>query len=243
MSRIPRIYLDLPSLEESQSCLLDKKNSHHLAQVLRLKEDSQVEVFNGDGKNYSASISVDGKTVKLNINSISTNERESSLNITSAQAISSASKMDYSIQKAVELGSKAILPVISTQSKFKLAGARLEKKLHHWQEVIISASQQCGRSVITKLHDPVSIDQLIQNYTDFDRKLILNPGHCRRFKQSDTEGKILLLAGPESGFTPAEVKSLNAGGFEEICLGKRIIRTEAALLVALGVLQYLGKDI
>jgi 16S rRNA (uracil1498-N3)-methyltransferase len=157
--------------------------------------------------------------------------------------MSSGERMDYSLQKATELGVAAIQPLATERSVVKLAGERAEKRLQHWQNVVVAACEQCGRNRVP----PVAPVQKLYAYlAEVDRKqrlLMLTPEGPTPLKQAAPESAVVLLVGAEGGLAPAEQEAARASGFEAVSLGPRVLRTETAPVAALAVLQALWGDL
>lgn len=144
--------------------------------------------------------------------------------------------MDYAIQKAVELGVKRIMPVVTERCNVQLSGDRAEKRINHWQGVIISACEQSGRSYLPELLPITSIDSALENVNDAC-KLVLDPEAIKSFSSVKKAQQIALLIGPEGGLSEIEVQRANDAGFSGITLGPRILRTETASAAALAMVQ------
>lgn len=241
--RLNRIFQNI-DLKEQNIIELDSDASKHILQVLRMRMDEPLIIFNGKGGEYSGKIAeITKNRLKVKILSFDPIERESPLDIHLAQCVSRGDKMDFTIQKAVELGVNKITPIISERCGVKLAEDRWEKKQTHWEKIIISSCEQCGRNTIPKLYP-------VENFGDCPPKgdspqkgtvpfrLILD--HHADKKLSDislTDRSIILLIGPEGGFTENEIDFANQTGFVSVTLGPRILRTETAGIAAISVLQ------
>ncbi|OYY81783.1 MAG: 16S rRNA (uracil(1498)-N(3))-methyltransferase [Methylophilales bacterium 16-45-9] len=171
-------------------------------------------------------------------------DSESPLNITLLQGVSSGDRMDFTIQKAVELGVKQIQPINSQRSVVKLNAERAEKRTEHWQNIAISACEQSGRAVVPKVLAPIALDKwLSQNPQGESARILLNPIGAKRLAEiSKPETEIQLLIGAEGGLSPAEITLAVSQGFQSIVLGPRILRTETAALTAISVMQGLWGD-
>jgi 16S rRNA (uracil1498-N3)-methyltransferase len=226
---IPRIYQ--PSeLLLGESFTLDAQASHHITNVLRLKNGASLILFNGFGGEYTATL-LSKNTV--HIEKHSEKNTESPVHIHLGQALCRNEKMDYVIQKAVELGVHSITPLISKRSENKIS----EKRLERWERIIISASEQSGRTYIPKIANPTSLYQWLSTESS-DLKFILNPIKGLSINDFDNSPhSISILIGPESGFDEKEVDLAVNSGFQSLTLGPRILRTETAALATLSVLQ------
>ena len=233
-----------------QSIELTADNKHHAARVLRLKKGDPITLFDGNGGEYSAYIAViskSGTTVAIeNFHDIN---RESPLHIELAQAICVNDKMDWIIQKAVEMGVTCIQPVSTERSIVHLSDERSAKRLHHWQKVVISACEQCGRNRVPKVYPLTSLlHWLSQKKTASSvhgLSLMLSTTATTRLSQITQPAAnvpITLAIGPEGGFTADEDIALEHAGFIPLRLGQRILRTESAPLAAISALQAMWGD-
>jgi len=208
----------------------------HAARVLRMTEGDQAILFNGDGFDYVCTLtSVKKSAVVATITDSTAIENESPLNITLLQGISSGDRMDYTIQKAVELGVKHIQPIATERSVVKLNQERAAKRLAHWQQVVHSACEQSGRAFVPQVFAPASLTQwLTNNPQDKADRILLNPVGAKRLAElAKPDNEIQLLIGAEGGLSPNEVDMASTNGFQSILLGPRILRTETAALAAM----------
>jgi len=241
--RIPRIYVDTDLIVES-SLPLPKEPANHLSNVLRLKPGHPVVLFNGDGNEYSAEIEEATKkhtTVYVSARlGIST---ESPLSIHLAQGVSKGERMDMVMQKSVELGVTEITPIITERCPVKLSAERWQKKQQHWQKIIISACEQCGRNTLPTLHEPISLTQWVQQSGN-QLRLLLHPAAEQKIPQLDMprEG-VRLLIGPEGGLADSEIYQATELGYQSVLMGPRVLRTETAALAAIAILQAQFGDI
>jgi 16S rRNA (uracil1498-N3)-methyltransferase len=202
-------------------------------------------MFDGCGNACQGTIStIHGKQVLVDNLQPSSKNRESPLPILLAQALSSSEKMDWVIQKATELGVTAIQPLATERSVAKLSTERAEKRLKHWQQVAISACEQCGRNVLPIIHPPLDIMAWLRNMqNNADTKLILLPKNAAPLHtQPKPQGSVTIMIGAEGGFSQAESDNALSCGFTPIRLGSRILRTETAAIVGLSALQTLWGD-
>ena len=224
---------------------------HHALRVLRLGRGDELILFNGNGGEFLAvieNIDKDGATV--GIEAYLDIERESPLAITLGQAVCVNEKMDWIVQKAVELGVSRIQPLDTKLSLVRLSGERAEKRMKHWQQVIISACEQCGRNRIPQVLPLVSLsDWLGAQFNEWKNPSSVNFSSLRfmlsptarkglnDFPESVTAAMLTLLVGPEGGLTPEEEAAALVSGFAPLRLGKRILRTESAALAAVAAMQ------
>lgn len=239
----PRFFCDAKLGPGAQLDLPDSA-AHHAQRVLRLKAGDKVTLFNGDGHDYVCEllrVSKEGVSAKISGQTLI--DRESPLNVTLAQCISSGDRMDLTLQKSVELGIARIQPLAAERSVVKLSGERAEKRLQHWQNVVISACEQSGRAFVPRVLPPMPLLHWLAQQDDYTLKLILNPFTERRLHDlAQPRGPICLLIGCEGGFAPGEVTAALHAGFTDVKLGPRIFRTETAGLAALTALQTLWGD-
>lgn len=241
---MPRFYCP-PPLPPSGSFDLPPDAAHHASRALRLREGDAVQIFDGNGNERHGVIAeLNGKRVVVgNITATSTN-RESPLQVMLAQALSSSEKMDWVIQKATELGVAEIQPLNTERSVAKLSAERAAKRLEHWQQVAISACEQCGRNVLPDIHAPMDIMVWLQQTREspITKFILLPEGAAPLHIQSKPHGKVVLLIGAEGGFTTAESDSALRCGFNSIRMGARVLRTETAAIAGLAALQTLWGD-
>jgi len=155
--------------------------------------------------------------------------------------MSRGDRMDYAIQKATEIGVNAITPLSSERCEVKLDLQRLKKRLHHWQQIAISACEQSGRSDVPTIYQPVLLSQWLEQ-VEAQQKLVLHPHNTVRLTELATPNSCALLIGPEGGLTDAEVNAAQTQGFQAMLLGPRILRTETAPVASLSLLQHLWGD-
>jgi len=240
--RISRFYTQ-QQLADSKTVQLDEETSHYICRVLRLKAGAPLILFNGDGRDYHAVLDrADKKQVSVSILHAEQTCRESRLHITLGQGISRGERMDFVLQKSVELGINAITPLWTSRSQVQLRGKRLEKRLSHWQGVIKSASEQSGRSVLPELGNACLLsDWCIEPNAPL--QLVLDPGADISLGELAPENRIRILIGPEGGLDAGETALAVSVGFQRVRLGPRVLRTETAALAAISALQTLWGDL
>lgn len=230
-------------LQAGRDHALPERQAHHVVRVLRLAPGDAVTLFNGDGAEYGAVVARatrDGVTVR--IGGARAGLPEPALDVTLGQALSSGERMDYTVQKAVELGVAAVCPIEARRSVVRLDGARAEKRVQHWQSVVISACEQCGRNRIPPVASVASLDTWLAPRTAALRVLLSPRGEARLRDLPRPEGPVLLLAGPEGGFTRDEEDRACSAGYIPVRLGPRVLRTETAAVAALAAMQTLWGD-
>lgn len=241
--RIPRIYTP-QNLRPGATIELDETASHHMLRVLRLQENHILHIFNGLGAEYTAKLLPSNKhRATIFLEKAIDNSCESPLQIHLAQGISRGERMEYSLQKAVELGVYEITPVFTEHTEVKLNHTRENKKLEHWRAIIIHACEQSGRNWLPQLHAPKTFtDFLASNTTAL--KLIMHPEYGDSLSNfALPNDRLVLLVGSEGGFSETEVKSSQQAGFKVWRFGPRILRTETVAPAALAVLQSHWGDI
>ncbi|MBR7889636.1 16S rRNA (uracil(1498)-N(3))-methyltransferase [Marinomonas sp. A79] len=242
--RIPRIYIDA-ELNENTTLALPDASFQHLCKVLRLKSDHPLRVFNGKGGQFNAVlIEVEKRSASIRIHDYEALENESPIRVTIGQTLSRGERMDYAIQKSVEAGVYAIQPLFSERCEVKLQDSRAEKRQQHWQQVAISAAEQCGRGWVPTVHAPIELNDWVEKCNNM-LKLTLHHHSAKpiRLFEKPNHNDIALLIGPEGGLTENEVQHAEKSGFSAITLGPRVLRTETAPVVALSVINALWGDI
>lgn len=236
--RIPRFYCPT-ALSVNSSVILPETTFRHAIQVLRLNVGETLIVFNGEGGDYLATVeSINKRGASIVIQQYQSGVSESPLNLTLAQAIIKPDKMDFALQKAVELGVNTIQPLFTERSVVRLNKESLEKKHNHWQGIIIAACEQSGRCIVPTLKPSLYLDDYL-NETHTTQRLILVPGDYPKIKQlpPPTHNALELVIGPEGGFSESEVQLSLQAGLQAISLGSRILRAETATLTSLALLQ------
>ena len=216
---------------------LEKNNGHHLLKVLRFPVDQTITLFNGDGFDYHAIVIRTKKTCNVKIVSQQKNESESSLDLTLAQGIAKGEKMDFLIQKAVELGVTNIIPIQTDRCVVRLKADKVAKRIDHWQKIANHACGQSGRSVIVDISLPLTLTELLNKHNH--NGFVLYHRATENLQTMEKPSKATILIGPEGGLSDAEIKQAANAGFQPLLLGKRILRTETASLVAIANMQLL----
>lgn len=226
-----------------QTIPLSETAAQHVGVVLRLNVGAKITLFRGDNHEFDAVVhSIQKKQIFVTIESKLLVNRESPRRIHLAQSIAKGDKMEWIIQKAVELGVASITPLLSERCVVRLDEQRLEKKLHQWQAIAISACEQSGRNQIPMINPACSFEQHL-NQCSAQYQWMLSPeAHESWPTLSDESAELALLVGPEGGFSPQELALAHSHQIQGIRLGPRILRTETAAVTALGVLQMLYGD-
>ena len=243
------------NLQIGATVKLSDNAAAHATRVLRLEVSDEIVLFNGDGNDYTCAITSIKKNEVLAIVKLFVKiTNESPLNITLLQGISSGDRMDYTIQKAVELGVSAIVPIVTIRSVVKLSNERTQKRLEHWQNVVHSACEQSGRAFVPKVLAPMQLSAWLHanNHEGADdahfkaekpTRILLNPiGAMRLAELPKPAGNIELLIGAEGGLSQSEIDTALSQGFKSVILGARILRTETAALAAIATMQTLWGD-
>jgi 16S rRNA (uracil1498-N3)-methyltransferase len=236
--RVPRIYTP-QALSTGLSLTLESAASSHLCRVLRLHAGAALTLFDGRGGEYAAILRhADARGCVAGIGEHHAIERESVLDIELAQGISRGERMDFVIQKAVELGVNRIVPLTSARSQVRLSGARLEQRVNHWRGIVIGACEQCGRNRLAEVAVPLSLDAWLETLGMEDARFVLSPDAPLALpRQPPSTARVHLLIGPEGGLAPQECAMAGRAGFVPLRLGPRVLRTETATLAALAALQ------
>lgn len=239
--RVSRFYLDAPLNQGEQ--LLDGDLAHYISRVLRLGAGAPVQVFNGTGQEWPGEILEAGKRqVRITLGAPMAGLAESSLQVHLGQAMSRGERMDWAIQKAVELGVAQITPLVTERCEVRLQGERADKRQSHWQQVAISACEQCGRSVVPTINPPIALADWLSSL-DADLKLVLHHRTTQSLASMDSPQTLGLLIGPEGGLSATEIDQAEVAGFKAVRFGPRVLRTETAPVVALSITQQLWGDL
>ena len=241
--RIPRIFTNSPLAVGSQ-CQLDDNAANHVGRVLRMQAGQALQLFNGDGQDYRATITEAGKKhVQVEVQEAAENETESPLRVVLAQTLSKGDRMDYAVQKAVEMGVSEIVPLTTERCDVKLKGDREDKRLRHWQQVAISAAEQCGRARVPEIQPVMTVQQWLEHARACDLRLVLHHRTERSLNTLEKPSSIALMIGPEGGLTAEEIALAEDNGFLPVALGPRVLRTETAPVAAIALCQWLWGDI
>lgn len=242
--RVPRIYLP-PPLVQGEVVGLGEQAAHHVTHVLRLRPGAVVKVFDGQGCEHEALLlDASRMRVKIEVGKTAASIPEPSLAITLAQGIPRGDRMDLILQKAVELGVMDVQPLWTSRSQTRTSGERLEKRMRHWQGVVISACEQCGRATLPALAAPVEYRSWLTGDHRHGCSLLLDPDARQSLgDMQPPSDSILLLVGPEGGISAEETTLATTAGFSRVRLGPRILRTETAALAMLAGLQALWGDL
>lgn len=234
--RVPRIYCADASAANTRVDL-DESASRHLCQVLRLGADHPLIVFNGDGLAFDARIEqADRKRAVVALGNARETDTESPLAIHLGIAMSKGDRFDWVLQKATELGVSQITPLQTRRVDVRLNRERAEKKQRHWQQILVSACEQCGRNRLPELDGIQTLDQWLQ--ISADEKWVLCPDNAQALATELKPRSVALLIGPEGGLDEGEITLAEKSGFKALQLGPRVLRTETAPLAAIAILQH-----
>ena len=239
---MPRFYVDFALSPDSVVELPDDVVRH--LNVLRVKNTEEIVLFNGNGKAYPALPEVlEKRRASVRILREEATDNESPLNITLVQAVSAAERMDFTLQKSVELGVAEIRPVISERCVVRLSGERAEKRVARWQEIVVSACEQSGRNIVPKVLPLTTYAQALQQLPQETTKLLMSLNRAQKLSDVQPQsGKVVFMVGPEGGWTEKEEQQAFDAGFQSVTLGKRVLRTETASLAAIAAMQMLWGD-
>lgn len=235
--RNPRIYQSSP-LSNNSTVNLSTDAFGHVVRVLRLSDGDTITLFNGSGDDFSATLTnVSKKSAQAVITAINPINNESPLTLHLGQGISRGDRMDFTLQKSVELGVSVITPLFTERCGVKLTGDRLTKKLEQWQKIVIAACEQSGRSKVPEVMAPITLTQWLEQQTDA-LKINLHPKAQHTIMGLTPQtNNIRLLIGPEGGLSDEEIAAAKNAEFIDVLIGPRILRTETAALTAITALQ------
>jgi 16S rRNA (uracil1498-N3)-methyltransferase len=235
---MPRFYCAQPLMVGNIITLPD--HAAHHAQVLRLAPGDAVTLFNGEGGDYAATlVAIEKKRVQAEIKAFCAAERELPYAVTIAQALPEAAKMDWIIEKAVELGATAFQPLAAQRCVVKLSAERAARRRLHWQAIINAACEQSGRNRLPQLAELAEFGDWIRQ-PDPQARILLSPRAGQSLSdwaRHQPPQPLALLVGPEGGFTEAEEEAARAHGALALSMGPRILRTETAALAALAAIN------
>lgn len=228
---------------------LSDENKHHAARVLRLKAGDIITLFTGQGGEFSARIeAITKSSITVLVQVYHDHDRESPLVIELAQAVCVNEKMDWIIQKAVELGVSRIQPIATVRSIVHLSDERAVRRLQHWQKIIVSACEQCGRNRLPHISPLIDLPGWLSrkkaSQSDQEVRLMLSTRTIEGLSHIPpaAAANVVICIGPEGGFTPEEETAMLHTNFAPLRLGKRIFRTETAALAAIAAIQALWGD-
>lgn len=243
---MPKFFVKNEQIKDNEITILGE-DVKHIANVLRLKREDEIQICNLDTQtNYIANIKeVEKKQVKCTIKKVENIDSETYVNITLYQGLPKADKMEYIIQKNVELGVKKIIPVEMERSIVKLDRKTVVKKIERWEKISEVASKQSGRDIIPKIEDPISVKKICENINEYDIVLVAYENEKSNTLKAELQKikgieklKIAIIIGPEGGIDKKEISQLQEAGAKAITLGQRILRTETASIVVVSNIIY-----
>jgi 16S rRNA (uracil1498-N3)-methyltransferase len=240
--REPRVFVDQP-LQPGQVIALGPAASRHLLTVLRLNEDARLRLFNGDGRELLGRLVVAGRaTARVRLVEVARREPDARLQLNLLLGVSRGERMEFALQKSVELGATGITAVLAERTVSRLRGPRRERRRKHWWSVIVAACEQSGRCRLPRFQIAEGLDAGLGS-AGADRRLLLHPtGALGLGSVAAPERGFDILVGPEGGLSDAETRSALAEGFVPVRLGPRVLRSETAPLAALAAIQALWGD-
>lgn len=236
---MPRFYVDFPL--DLGSFSLPEAVVRHI-NVLRMRKNDLISLFNGNGYDYSARIiELNKRAIEVEVFDTTLINNEADLKIILLVSVIASDKMDLLIQKAVELGVAVIQPMYSHHSQ-RFSASRLHSRIEHWQKIIISASEQCGRACLASLALPIDYAEAIK--IEAEHKFILSPYHGQKlfYSKNNDYSHLVLAVGPEGGLIEGEVGLAVTNGFQPLLLGPRILRAETAAIAGITCLQVMFGD-
>jgi 16S rRNA (uracil1498-N3)-methyltransferase len=241
--RTTRVYVPA-RFEVGGQVHLDPATAHYLVRVLRLRPGAPLVLFTGQGGEYDATlVRATHRECAVEVGSFRPREAESPIHICLVQAVSRGERMAYAVQKAVELGVQALVPVVTERCQVQLGDSRAEKRLQHWRGIAVSACQQCGRNRLPELRPLMSLADWLREPTA-GCKLVLDPTSTASLGEvPPVDGRAVVVVGPEGGLSESEIEMACTAGYEPVRLGPRILRTETVALAAVSALQALWGDL
>lgn len=234
---MPRFYIET-DLAVDTLVELTETVFHHWVKVLRAQIGEQATLFNGQGGEYEVELTdISKKSAIVKVNNFNAINRVTKFSTLLGQVMSKGDRMDYAIQKAVELGVSKIQLLTSERCEMRLKYDRDQKKLDHWQGIAIAACEQCGLNIVPEILAPLSLEQWLTSELPTTR-LVLAPNKEEVNVLANVTTDLALLIGPEGGLSDTEINNANQKGFINWCIGERVLRTETAPIVALSILNY-----
>ena len=234
---MPRFFIEA-ALAVNTHVELTETVFHHWVKVLRAQVGESATLFNGQGGEFQATLSeVHKKSATVLVSHFNPDDRTPAFSALLGQVMSKGDRMDYAIQKAVELGVSEIQLLTSERCEMRLKYDRDQKKIDHWQGIAVAACEQCGMNRVPKILAPLSLNDWFTTPLP-ETKLVLAPNKDQSNVLAQASNQLVLLIGPEGGLSEAEIQAANAIGFINWCIGERVLRTETAPIVALSILNY-----
>ena len=225
--------------QESSLVLLKGEEHHHLSRVVRIKPGATVTLFDIQGADYLARVEEVGKNSTRLFILEKRKKKNKRIQVTLAQALIKAKNLELVLQKATELGMSDFIPIISSRSIIKL-GDKTEKKMQRWRRIVLESAKQCGRSVVPRIHIPVELNMFFQRQAE-DKKIFFcgrGGDYLRNILVNlKPPASVVLLIGPEGGWTDREEKDMVDHGFEAVSLGPSTLRSETAAIASLAMVS------
>lgn len=237
----------IPQLYAAEMVIKDV-DAKHISKVLRMQPGDKIQIVSDDGVTAIAEIvSLQADNVVVKCLEKLAESHEPSVKITLAQGLAKGEKMDFIIQKAVEMGVSSIVPVAMEHSVVRLEGAKADKKVERWQKIAEAAAKQSKRDIIPQVQPVQTMQQMLAN-NDLQHKIIAYECEDRlglktALQSCDNLQELLLIIGPEGGISEFELELARKNGAVPVSLGKRILRTETAGVVALSAILYETGDL
>lgn len=241
---IPRFYCPLP-LSPGALVDLPAGAAHHAVKVLRLRNGDALTLFDGRGGEWRATLKVGaGKTAQAALHHFVARDPESPLAVTLVQALPAGDKMDWVVEKCVELGVAAIQPVVARRSIVRLSAERMARRVMHWNAIAVAACEQSGRNRVPPVAEPLDLPQYLAEAKAHNAlRLVLAPEGDARVRDLPRPGlPVTVMIGPEGGWEDEELRAARMAGFGTLQLGPRVLRTETAGAAALAALQAVWGD-
>ena len=234
---MPRFFMEA-ELNVDHTVELTETVFHHWVKVLRAQVGETATLFNGQGGEYEVTLSdVAKKSASVQVTAFNPTNRTPAFKTLLGQVMSKGDRMDYVIQKAVELGVSEIQLLTSERCEMRLKYDRDQKKIDHWQGIAIAACEQCGMNIVPEILAPIALTEWVSSELP-QARLVLAPNKDQNNVLLNSEPDLALLIGPEGGLSEAEIETANQNHFQSWCIGDRVLRTETAPVVALSILNY-----
>lgn len=240
---IPRFHCPFP-LSPGAQVELPEQAAHHALKVLRMQAGDAVILFDGRGGEWLAEIVGAGRTARVVLREFNDRDSESPLDITLVQALPSGDKMDWVVEKCVELGVAAIQPVAAKRSVIRLSAERMARRVAHWNGIASAACEQCGRNRVPLVAPVLDLPQyLAKAMAQNARRLLLAPeGSTSLQALGKPMEPVVVMVGPEGGWEEGELQAAQVAGFTTVRLGPRVLRTETAGAAVLAAMQAVWGD-
>ena len=239
--RAPRLFVEA-ALATGAAIELKDEALHYARNVLRLEAGAPLLLFNGEGSEFEAAVTVAGKrSLTLGVGADTGAARDSALPVHLGIGLARGERMDWVVQKCTELGVATITPLLLARCNAKFDQGRGDNRLRHWRQVAISACEQCGRNRLPLIEDPLPLERWLATRTEAPG-FVLHTADSKPLARADSPAQVRLLVGPEGGLDNNEFAQALAAGFTPWSLGPRVLRTETAPVAALAILQYVWGD-